>query len=200
LAISAASFITFIYGKISQWKPKPIDLEGLRNKKLAACLFIFLVASTIAYGAYNSYEMTARDEMSIPIQQTTNYLATHLSQNQSAVIVCASNSFYEDQFWFYMPSSMSQNQIWQYPELAVDAFTPKFNITQFLSLCEQRNVKYIILYDYGAYTTFYNTTLTYATILQTIYQTGRFGVPTDNPFFGDMPNRLFLVRLNQTQT
>ena len=199
-AISAASFLAFLYGKIKFWKPKPFDFEGLRNKKIAACLFIFLAASTVAYGAYNSYEMTIRDETNIPIQQTTNYLSAHLSQNQSAVIVCASNSFYEDMFWFYMPRSMSQNQIWQYPELAVDTFTPNFNITTFLNLCQERNVKYIILYDYGAYTTFYNTSLTYAAILQTVYQTGRFGVPTDNPFFGDMPNRLFLVRFNQTQT
>ena len=44
---------------------------------------------------------------------------------------------------------MSSNQIWQYPALAVDAYTPNFNITEFVNLCEQNNVKYIILYDYG---------------------------------------------------
>lgn len=200
LAISAASFIAFVYGKISRWKPKPIDLSGVRSKKFAAGFFVFLAASAVAYSSYNAYEMTARDEMSIPIQETTNYLASHLSQNQSAVIVCASNSFYEEMFWFYMPAKMSQNQIWQYPELPVDAYTPNFNVTQFLSLCEQHNVKYIILYDYGSYTPFYNTTVTYADILQLVYSTGRFGVPTDQPFFGQMPHRLFLVRFNQTQT
>ena len=45
---------------------------------------------------------------------------------------------------------MSTDQIWQYPDLAVDAFTPNFNITEFVNLCEQHNVKYIILYDYGS--------------------------------------------------
>ena len=200
LAISAASFVAFLYGKVHSWKPKPLDVSGVRTKKLAAVIFIFLAASTIACTSYNSYEMTARDEIGIPIQATTNYLAGHLDQNQSAVIVCASNMLYQDMFWFYMPASMSQNQIWQYPELAVDTFTPDFNITQFLNLCEQRNVKYLILYDYGSNTPFYNTSLTYAQILQVIYSTGRFGVPTDQPFFGQMPNRLFLVRFNQTQT
>lgn len=200
LAVSAASFIAFLYGKVRSWKPKLSGVDGLRLKKLAAVFFILLAASTIAYAGYNSYQMTVRDEIDIPIQATTNYLATHLGQNQSAVIVCASNLLYQDMFWFYMPAGMSENQIWQYPELPVDTFTPDFNVTQFVNLCEQNNVKYIILYDYGSQTPFYNTTLTYAEILQMIYSTGRFGVPTDQPFFGQMPNRLFLVRFNQTQT
>jgi len=200
LAVSAASFIAFLYGKIRVWKPKPIEVSGIRTKKFASVLLIFLAVSTVAYSSYNAYQMTARDEMSIPIQATSNYLANHLDQNQSAVIVCASNSLYQDMFWFYMPANISETQIWQYPELAVDAFTPNFNITQFVSLCQQRNVKYIILYDYGSNTPFFNTTLTYADILQMVYSTGRFGVPTDQPFFGQMPNRLFLVRFNQTES
>ena len=200
LAISAASFIGFLYSKVHAWKPNLTGNSRVQAKKIASALFIFLAASTIIYSGYNAYQMTVRDEINIPIQETTNYLAAHLDQNQSAVIVCASNMLYQDMFWFYMPANMSENQIWQYPTLPVDADTPNFNITQFLNMCEQQNVKYIILYDYGSNTPFYNTTLTYGDILQTIYNTGRFGVPTDQPFFGQMPNRLFLVRFNQTQT
>jgi len=199
LAISAASFIMFLYGRIQTWKPQHLGLSGERYKKLAAALFIIIVASTIFYSSYNAYGMTARDETDIPIQQTADYLAAHLGQNQSAVLVCAFNLLDQDMFQFYLPPNMSSNQIWQYPALAVDAFTPIFNVTEFVNLCEQNNVKYIILYDYGSQTPFYNTTLTYAGILQMIYNTGRFGVPTDQPFFGQMPNRLFLVRFNQTQ-
>lgn len=200
LAISASNFLAFLYGRIRSWKPKTLAVSGDKLNKIAAGLFIFLAVSVVAYSGNNAYQMTARDEISIPIQQATDYLAAHLGQNQSAVLVCASNSFYQEMFWFYMPSRMSQNQIWQYPELAVDTFTPDFNITQFVTLCEQRNVKYIVLYDYGSNVPFYNTSLTYADVLQMIYSTGRFGVPTDQPFFGQMPNRLFLVRFNQTQT
>jgi len=200
LAISAASFLAFLYEKVRSWKPKTLGVTDARHKKMAAGLFIFLAASAIAYTSYNAYQMTARDEVDVPIQAATNYLAGHLSQNQSAVIVCASNFVYQDMFWFYMPTNMTQGQIWQYPELPVDSFTPNFNMTQFVSLCEQQNVKYIILYDYEPNAPFYNTTLTYGDILQMIYNTGRFGVPTDQPFFGQMPDRLFLVRFNQTQT
>jgi hypothetical protein len=200
LAISAACFIMFLYSKIHAWKPKQLGLSGGRFKKLAAALFIIIVASTIFYSSYSAYEMTARDQVDIPIGETTNYLASHLGQNQSAVIVCAFNLLDQDMFRFYLPANMSEYQIWQYPALAVDAYTPNFNITEFVNLCEQHNVKYIILYDYGSNTQFYNTTLTYSDILQMIANTGRFGVPTDQPFFGQMPNRLFLVRFNQTQT
>jgi hypothetical protein len=101
-------------------------------------------------------------------------------------------------FRFYLPKNMSSDQIWQYPSLAVDAFTPDFNITEFLNLCVQRNVKYIILYDFGINTKFFNSTLDYTQIQQMIYDTGRFGDPLDQPFWGDyngwMGHRIFLVR------
>jgi len=198
LAISAASFIMFIYGRIHMWKPGQLGFGGDRFKKFVAVFFIFVVALTIFYSSYNAYQMTARDEVDIPIHATTNYLIGHLGQNQSAVILCAFNLLDQDMFQFYLPANMSANQIWQYPALPVDAYTPNFNITEFVNLCEQNNVKYVILYDFGVNSPFYNTTLTYGDIMQQIYSTHQFGVPTDQPFFGTMPNRLFLVRFNQT--
>ena len=145
--------------------------------------------------------MTARDQIHIPIQEATDYLATHLDQNQSAVLVCAFNLLNQDMFRFYLPQNMSRDQIWQYPSLAVDAFTPNFNINEFVSLCQERNVKYIILFDWGPHTTFFNTTLDYAQVQTLIYQTGRFDVPTDQPFFGEFANnkgfRLFLSSVSR---
>ena len=200
LAISAAGFVMFLYGKIHAWKPKPQDLSLIRYKKLLAAAFIVIIATVVVYSSYNAYEMTARDQIDIPIAETTAYLASHMSQNQSAVLVCAFNLVDQDMFRFYLPSNMSEYQIWQYPDQAVDAFTPNFNVTEFLSLCQERNVKYLILYDYGVNTPFYNSTLTYHEVLQMLYNTHQFGVPTDQPFFGDMPHRLFLIRFNQTET
>jgi hypothetical protein len=194
LAISAASFIMFLYGKVHAWQPQQMGISGIRLKKLAAVVFIVLAASAIVYSSYDSYQMTARDQIHIPIEETANYLAGNLSSNQSAVIVCAFNLFDQDMLRFYLPSNMSADQIWQYPNLAVDAFTPDFNVTEFLSLCQQRNVKYIILYDYGAYSPFFNTTLDYTQVLTRIYESNRFGFALDQPFFGEMPHRTFLVR------
>lgn len=198
LAISAAGFIVFLYGRVHAWKPRQIGLSGIRNKKLVALFFIVIMASTIAYASYNSYLMTARDQIHIPIDEATNYLGDHLDQNQSAVLVCATNLLDQDMFRFYLSANMSKDQIWQYPDLAVDAFTPNFNITVFVLECQQRNVKYIILFDYGPHTLFFNSTMDYNQVETLIYNTHRFGDPLDQPFFGDFANnkgyRLFLVR------
>jgi hypothetical protein len=198
LAISAASFIFFLYGRVRAWKPQLAGIGDVRVKKLVSVIFIVVIASTIAYASYDSYLMTGRDQIHIPIDEATNYLAHHLDQNQSAVLVCASNLLDQDMFRFYLPANMSKDQIWQYPELAVDAFTPNFNITEFIILCQEQNVKYIILFDYGPHMLFFNSTLDYQQVQTLIYNTGRFDVPTDRPFFGDFANnkgyRLFLVR------
>jgi 4-amino-4-deoxy-L-arabinose transferase-like glycosyltransferase len=197
LAISAASFVLFLYGKISTWKPKQTSLSGYRFKKIAATLLIVLTAAAVVYSSYEAYQMTARDQIHIPVEETANYLASHMNLNESAVVVCAFNLLSQDMLRLYLPANMSSDQIWQYPTLAVDAFTPNFNITELVNLCEQRNVKYAILYDYGADTPFFNTTLTYTNVTRLLYDSGRFGFTGDEPFFGDMPYRTFLAGFHQ---
>ena len=202
LAISAAAFMLFLYGKIRGWQPK-LGFHSDTTRKLAAGLIIVLMASTIVYSSYSAYEMSYEGQYHIYFDLATAYLANHLDQNQSAVVVCATNVFDADMFRFYLPQNMSSSQIWQYPQDAVDSYTPNFNITEFVSLCEQHNTKYIIMYDYGAHSQFFNSTLDYTQVLTMIYNTHRFGVPADQPFFGNFTDnkgyRIFLVRFNQTQ-
>jgi hypothetical protein len=198
LAISAASFVVFLHGKLNAWKLSQTRLKVPQYKKIAAALLTALSASAIVYSSYEAYQMTARDQIHIPLEETANYVANHISLNESAVIVCAFNLLNQDMLRFYLPANMSLNQIWQYPELSVDAFTPNFNITEFVGLCEQRNVRYLILYDFGVNTPFFNTTLTYSTVTQMIYDTRKFGYTGDEPFFGDTLNyRTFLVGFRQ---
>jgi 4-amino-4-deoxy-L-arabinose transferase-like glycosyltransferase len=198
LAISAAAFIMFLYSLVSSWKPRQLGFKGDRAKKFASAFFIVLIGSAVAYSAYESYQMTVRDQIRIPIQEATDYIAHHLDQNQSAVLVCSFNLLDQDMFRFYLPKNMSSEQIWQYPVLAVDSFTPNFNITEFVDVCGQRHVKYIILYDFGINTQFFNSTVDYTQVKAMIASTGRFGDPQDQPFWGDfngwMGHRIFLVR------
>jgi hypothetical protein len=204
LAVSAAAFIMFLFGRIRSWTPVQLGFHGKSLKKLVAAFFIVLVALTIVYSSYNAYQMSYEGQYHVYFDQATAYLASHLDQNQSAVVVCATNVFSADMFKFYLPQNMSGDQIWQYPQDAVDAYTPNFNITEFVNQCEQHDTKYIILFDYGAHMQFFNSTLDYAQVTTMIFDTHRFGVPTDQPFFGDFLNnkgyRIFLVRFNQTQT
>jgi 4-amino-4-deoxy-L-arabinose transferase-like glycosyltransferase len=198
LAISAACFVMFLYGKVERWKPQQVGVKSVRYKKLAAVAFIAVIVGAVAYSGYASYQMTVRDEIHIPVQEATAYLSSHLEGNQSAVLVCSFNLLSQDMFRFYLPSNMSNDQIWQYPALAVDAFTADFNITEFVNLCVERNVKYIILYDFGIHNQFFNSTLDYVQIQTLIYNTQRFGDPQDQPFWGEYYGwygyRIFLVR------
>ena len=76
LAISAACFIMFLYGRVHAWKPQQVGIKGDRIKKLAAAFFIVIIASAVAYASYDSYQMTVRDQIHIPIQEATDYLAS----------------------------------------------------------------------------------------------------------------------------
>ncbi len=42
----------------------------------------------------------------------------------------------------------------------MDAYTPVFNITEFVQECSQNNVKYVFTYEYGGNVPYFNTTLT----------------------------------------
>jgi 4-amino-4-deoxy-L-arabinose transferase-like glycosyltransferase len=91
MAISAASFIMFLYGKVERWRPQQVGLKAERLKKLAAVSFIALIAGTVAYSGYASYQMTVRDQIHIPIKEATSYLAGHLDANplcSSAASTC----------------------------------------------------------------------------------------------------------------
>jgi 4-amino-4-deoxy-L-arabinose transferase-like glycosyltransferase len=198
LAVSAASFVMFLYGKVGRWQPPPMRYSVKKVKKIASACLIAVIIGAVAYSAYNAYEMTERDQINIPIKEATAYLASHLNANQSAVLVCSYNLLSQDMFRFYLPPNMSSDQIWQYPSLAVDAFTPNFNINEFVGLCRERNVKYIILYDFGVNAEFFNTTLDYTQVRTMIAHTHLFGDPNDQPFWGDYNgwygHRIFLVR------
>ncbi len=198
LAVSAACFTLFLLGKVRSWKPNEVGIKAERLKKVAAVLFVMAIAGAVVYSSFDAYQMTARDQINIPLQETTDYLAAHLDQNQSAVLVCAFNLLNQDMFRFYLPSNMSSNQIWQYPALPVDAFTPNFKITEFISLCKQYNAKYIILFDWGPHTKFFNSTLDYVEVQTQIFNSQKFDDPNDRPFFGPFADnkgfRLFLVR------
>ena len=138
--------------------------------------------------------MTERDQIYIPIEETVNYATSNMTQNESIVLVCAFNLFNQDMARFYLPANMSKDQVWQYPELPVDSFKPDFNVTELIDLCEQHNVKWVILYDYGTDAPFFNTTLTIQNVKTMISASGRFGKIADEPWygFGTHPHRVFI--------
>jgi hypothetical protein len=176
LAISAASFIMFVYDKAAEaWKHKQISLNKKLTIKVAAGFFAILAASAVVYSSNDAYQMVARDQIHIPIEEATNYAANHMNQNESIMVVCAFNLFNRDMVKFYLQANeLRQNQVWQYPELPVDAFKPNFDVNELISLCEEHNVKYAFLYAYGGDFPYFNTTLTAMDVYQKLLNCSRF--------------------------
>ncbi|MCJ7560527.1 glycosyltransferase family 39 protein, partial [Candidatus Bathyarchaeota archaeon] len=151
LAISAASFILFVYGKIeAAWKSGQASLGKHRVRRIAAAFFVVLAATAIIYSSNDAYQMVARDQIHIPIEEAANYVASHISGNESMVVLCAFNLFNKDMVRFYLPANQSeQNQVFQYPELPIDSFSYTFDVNELVLLCQENNVKYVFLYEHA---------------------------------------------------
>lgn len=195
LAISAASLIMFAYAKAEKtWKSGQINLNKKRAAKVAAGFFTVFLAVSVFYSVSDAYYWVAKDQIQIPIEAATNYAASRLSENESIMVACAFNLFSQDMVRFYLyADGTKHNQVWQYPELPVDTYTPNFDINEFVTLCEERNVKYVFFYEYGGTVPYFNTTLNLHEIFMDIYDSGRFSELSNQTTFGANPRRIFIL-------
>jgi hypothetical protein len=192
LAISAGSFLIFFFGKLQNaWKSMVGSLNRKRLVKVAAVALIAFTAVSISYSFYDGYQWTARYFIHIPIPEATNFAASQSSQNQSIAVLCPNNSFNDEMVRFFLEANESRrNRVWQYPTLAVDAFTPDFNATQLISLCEEHNTRLLLLYEYGQTEPYFNSTLTTDQVWDSMNSTGRFGYVT---YFGESPRAIYIL-------
>ena len=176
LAISAASFVLFAYSKAaSAWKSAYLNLAKKRAVKVAALVFLFVVGASVFLSYNDGYSWSARYEILVPVKDVTNYAAQHMSPNESILVFCASNSFYEDMVRFYLYADVStQNKVLQYPQNPIDAFTPTIDMNQVIGLCQQNNVKFVFLYEYGARVPYFNSTLTTQQVYLMLQDSGNF--------------------------
>lgn len=176
LAIAAANFTTSAIEKAQEtWKNNQPNLNRKRMAKAAAAILIGLTLTAGAFSVADAYNMVARDQIHIPIDAATSFAAKNLNQNQSIMVLCAFNLFNLDMVRFYLHANAStQNQVLQYPELAVDAFTPDFNITELITICQTNNVKYAFLYEYGGDIPYFQSNLTAMQVYLQLLNSGRF--------------------------
>ncbi|MGD0643450.1 MAG: glycosyltransferase family 39 protein [Candidatus Bathyarchaeia archaeon] len=194
LAISATAFILFVYSKAENTWKGHINVNKKHLVKFAAGLFIIFIAFAMAYSINDTYHWAANDDIRIDIQAATNYANNHDNSNQSIMILCPFNVFSQDMVNFYLwADGVNQIQTYQYPQLPVDAYTPYFNITEFISLCKQDNVKYIFTYEYGGTVPYFNTTLNLQQIYAQLYASGNFSKISPEQTFGSDPRRIFIL-------
>ena len=193
LAIAASALIMFLYGKVGAWNGKRA-LNRARLRKAAAGALVVLVAGAAAYSVYETYAVVSYFDVQIPIESATVYAMDRMDNNQSIMVLSPFNFFSQDMVRFYLAENgNSQIQIYQYPTLPVDTYTPTFNITELLWMCKQNHVKYLFAYENGGTTPYYNTTLNLQEIFKEIYASGDFSQITEQATFGANPRRIFAL-------
>jgi 4-amino-4-deoxy-L-arabinose transferase-like glycosyltransferase len=193
LAISGASVIVAAYDKLQNvWRAAKSSLPRRRLAKFAAAMIIVFTVVGIAYSCFNAYSWVAEDHIQVPVEQATNYAAQSLNQNQSLMVACPLNYFNKQMVWFYLNAKVAhQNNVSQYPELAVDAYSPNFNVTEFIDLCEQNSTQYVLLYENKATKTYFNSTLTEQQVYGMLIGSGRFELQAS---VGTEPDRIFILK------
>jgi 4-amino-4-deoxy-L-arabinose transferase-like glycosyltransferase len=189
LAISAASLLAFSYDKvIVAWKVKQLHVNKTYLKRIAALSIGIIALTALAYSSVEAYQMVARDQIHLPTEEAVNYVGSQMNENESILVVCAFNFFNKDMVKFYLHTNeTTQNQVLQYPEMPVDAFTPDFNLTVLVTLCEEQKVKYAFLPEYGGDVPYFGTNMTAMTIYQELTDSGRF---TFEHRVGDFPRTI----------
>ncbi len=192
LAIAAAGILAAAFNKlfgIVKTNKSFVTKWGARS---FAVLLIALALTGVFLSCADAYTWVSDDRLQIPIEQATSFASQSLSANQTLVVVCPLNFFNEYMVRFYLSAknpNQNYNQVWQYPALAVDAYTLNFNVTQFVTLCKQQNVKYVLLYEFEG-KQYFNSILTAQAIYRSLNETNRFSAQAT---FGTQPNRIIIL-------
>jgi len=143
--------------------------------KVAAGILVVFAAVSVVYSSNEAYQMVARDQIYIPIGEATGYAAERMTANDSVMVLNAFNLFNQDMVKFYLEANGSkQNEVLQYPELPVDAFTFDFNVTELIELCQEKRVKYVFLYEYGGDVRYFQSNFTAMHIYYMLTASGNF--------------------------
>jgi hypothetical protein len=136
--------------------------------------------------------MVSKDQLNIPIQEAVTYVAENIQPNESVMLICTFDFFSGGMVIFYMQTNNKNNLVQGYPELPVDTYTPTFDIDVLVSRCQESNVKYVLLCEYGwtSTSTYFNTTLTPQGVASMLYGSGRFLNETS---IGTEPYRIFVL-------
>jgi hypothetical protein len=191
LAVSGSDFILFIWDKAEgSLRKRKISLREIDITKIVSVVFIFLVAGSIIYSSRDYYLWIQRVYFHVPVGEASQYVAQQLDSNKTLAVLCPSNFLNLDMVKFYLQIYTSnQEALWQYPENAIDAYTPVFNVTKLIERSEVLNVKYLLLYQYGDLP-YFESELTSHKVIEMLNNTGRFVIETK---FGDNPNQIFIL-------
>ncbi len=194
LAISASVFFLFVYDKLHDTWMHSISVNRKKAAKVSAVLLILFLSVAMAYSINDTYYNVKQNNINVEIGQATNYAMSRDITNQSIMVLCPFNFFSQDMVNFYLwAGGQTQIKTYQYPQLPVDTYTPTFNITEFITLCKQDNVKFVFTYENGGTVPYFNTTLNLQQIYEQIYASGNFSGISKEATFGTNPRRILIL-------
>lgn len=191
LAISASNIIVFSFKKY--FKIKVSTKKGIKGK-YASVFLIALVFFSLGWNCVDStLWMAYKSRQSLLVKEATNYTSSVLRENESLLVVCPFNLLSDGIVNFYLQGNHKNNQVIQYPELPVDTYQPNFNISQLIQICEQKNIRFLLVPDSESAFPLFNTTITMLSIYDSLNYTGRFELKQS---FGATPYKINLIGFN----
>ena len=194
LAISASALILAVYDKAQRTWRGHVSVNKRRLAKVVAGLFTIFIIVAFVYSINDNYTIIQQSDIQINIAQATSYVAARDAANQSIMVLCPFNYLNGDMVRFYLwAAGQTQIQTFQYPQMPVDSYTPTFNISEFIGLCKQNNVKFVYTYEYGGTVPYFNTTLNLQQIYRQLDNSNNFTKITPEQTFGSDPRRIFIL-------
>jgi 4-amino-4-deoxy-L-arabinose transferase-like glycosyltransferase len=193
LALSASTLIISALRKARKtWRKPQLTIKKKRLVQTSAVvLAVFALFGTL-YSIADAANWVANEQLALPLDEVTAYVAARLQPGENVMVLMPFNVFGAAmvQFYFYTYPSVTA-QVYQYPEMPVDTYTPDFNVTELIGLCRQNNVKYVLVDEYGgAGFHYFNTTLNFADVNAALTGSGRFALEPVS--FWQEPGRVFI--------
>ena len=191
LAVSASELIWFLLDQAKEHIKRPqISFKQKNVIRIATGALVISLGVSVVYSCWDAYDWIETDRIQIPVADSVEYVVEHTTSNDHLVVLCGDNFFSVDLVEFYLlRSDSNREQPLQYPEKAVDAYEPVFNVTWLIETCDELNSKYLFLFEHGN-NTFYESELTSNKVLEIMQETNRFKLEKT---FGTAPRRIYVI-------
>jgi hypothetical protein len=195
LAISAAVVVLSLGGALRKTWLSLCSVNKKRLAKVAAVMLTVLVAGAMFYSAYESYTVVLDHQVTIDIGGAVGYVTANIEPGRTVLVLCPVNFFNYDMVQFYLWAHGDHDtKVFQYPFLAVDAYTPDFDIVEVVGLCRENNVQYVLLFEFGDTNQYYfKTELTPQKAYEQLCLSGSFSEALAEQVFGDSPRQIFVI-------
>ena len=193
LALSASALLIYTLGRAQKiWRSPQVSIKKKLIVQVASVILAVIALVGTLYSVAEAVNWVANEQLMLPLEDVTAYVAKSIAPSENVLVLMPFNVFGAGmvQFHFYSHPSVDA-QVYQYPANPVDTYTPTFNLTELIVLCQQNNVKYVLVDEYGgAAYHYFNTTLNFADVNSTLTSSERFKLEPVS--FWQEPARIFI--------